>query len=137
MEGFEVIYNHLPELTAEIEKAASEIVRKTAYDLKALAQAEAPVATGFLKNSIYTVTKGESTYTSIPSSGPTLPEVEPPTDATTAYVAVGAEYGVYLEFGTSHMAAQPYLYPAADAVRPAFVEAMTRLEDALKLGGVL
>lgn len=28
-------------------------------------------------------------------------------------VGVGAEYGAYVEFGTSKMAAQPYLFPAA------------------------
>lgn len=31
-------------------------------------------------------------------------------------VAVGAEYGAYVEFGTSSNAAQPYLFPAAETV---------------------
>jgi len=31
-------------------------------------------------------------------------------------VAVGAEYGAYVEFGTSRMEAQPYLFPAARTV---------------------
>lgn len=31
-------------------------------------------------------------------------------------VAVGAEYGAYVEFGTSKMEAQPYLFPAARTV---------------------
>jgi hypothetical protein len=31
-------------------------------------------------------------------------------------VVVGAEYGVYVELGTSNMAAQPYLFPAAKEV---------------------
>ena len=137
MEGFEIIYNRLPELTAEIETVVSEMVRKAAFDIQALAMATAPVRTGFLKSSIYTVTKGESTYSNIEGDGPLLPEVDQPSDDTTAYVAVGAEYGIYVEMGTSKMGAQPYLIPAAEAVRPAFIEAMTRLEDALKLGGVI
>lgn len=137
MDSFEIVYNHLPALTAEIEAAVSVMVRKAALDIQALAQAQAPVATGFLKSSIYTVTKGESTYSSIADNGELLPEVDHPSSATEAYVAVGAEYGVYVEMGTSKMAAQPYLIPAAEMVRPAFVEAMTRLEDALKIGGVL
>ena len=31
-------------------------------------------------------------------------------------VGVGAEYGAYVEFGTSKMEAQPYLFPAARTV---------------------
>lgn len=31
-------------------------------------------------------------------------------------VGVGAEYGAYVEFGTSRMRAQPYLFPAARKV---------------------
>ena len=135
-EEFLVVYNHLPELAAEIEKVASQIVRKAAFDIQALAQTTAPVRTGFLKSSIYTVTKGESTYSTIEGSGPLLPEVDQPSDDRTAYVAVGAEYGIYLEFGTSHMSAQPYLIPAAETVQPAFIAAMTELEEALKLGGL-
>lgn len=136
---FEIVYNHLPELTVEIEKVVSEMVRKAAFDIQALAQAQVKVVTGFLKSSIYTVTKDESTYSSIPDNGQgeLLPEVDRPADKGTAYVAVGADYGIYVEMGTSKMSAQPYLIPAAEAVRPAFVAAMTELEAALKIGGVL
>lgn len=35
------------------------------------------------------------------------------------WVRVGAEYGVYLEFGTAKMAARPFMRPAAERVRQA------------------
>ena len=39
-------------------------------------------------------------------------------------VRAGAEYGIYVEMGTRHMAAQPYLTPAAEFVRAGFLRAM-------------
>ena len=40
-----------------------------------------------------------------------------------AVVSVGAEYGVYQEYGTSRMPAQPYLTPAVEANRRPFHQA--------------
>lgn len=136
---YEVLYNVLPELAAALAKAASELVRKAAFDIQARAAQNAPVATGYLKSSIYTVTKDASTYgqgvTTPPPGASLLDQVPAPTSATEALVAVGANYGAYIELGTSKAPAQPYLIPAADAVRPSFEAAMAKLEDALKDGG--
>lgn len=41
-----------------------------------------------------------------------------------AEVVVGAEYGAYLEFGTTDMAPRPFLGPAVEAARPGFVAAV-------------
>jgi len=38
--------------------------------------------------------------------------------AVTAIVADGVEYGIYQEFGTVKMGAQPFMSPAVEAVRP-------------------
>ena len=38
--------------------------------------------------------------------------------AVTAIVADGVEYGIWQETGTSKMAAQPFMVPAVEAVRP-------------------
>ena len=143
--GFRIVFNIFPELAEEIEKAISRIVRKAAFDIQADAMAAAPVATGFLKSSIYVVTHNQSTYAGSLNKAFTkghdvtrlLDEVEPPPDDQTAYVAVGAEYGVYVEYGTSHMAAQPYLTPAYEFVRPSFEEALARLEEKLMVTGIL
>jgi HK97 gp10 family phage protein len=63
-----------------------------AYILEGYAKAQAPVDTGFLRSSIQSERL----------------------DDDTARVFVGAEYGAYLEYGTSRMAARPYMRPAAD-----------------------
>ncbi|QPL12237.1 neck protein [Halorubrum phage Hardycor1] len=41
-------------------------------------------------------------------------------------VGVGAEYGAYVEFGTSVMEAQPYLFPAARHVMRTQFDALAR-----------
>lgn len=127
--GFITVYNVLPEVALRMEEALSKIVRKAAFDVQAAAQAKAPVDTGFLKSSIYTVTDKDSNYSNAggEGEGEMLPEVPRPPKHT-ACVAVGANYGVYQEFGTSHMPAQPYLTPAVEQVRPSYEAALLRLE---------
>lgn len=60
-----------------------------------------------------------------------LPEMAPPPDKLTAYVAVGASYGIFLEFGTSRHPAKPYFYSAVDAVLPGLEAALAAVADKL------
>lgn len=137
---YEVIYNLLPELAAALERAASEAVRKSALRIQKAAAENAPVDFGFLESSIYTVTNHESTYgQGVVDGAPgsyLLDEVPRPKSDTEAVVAVGANYGVYVEMGTVHAPAHPYLLPAAEAERPQLTAALSRLEDAMKAGGI-
>lgn len=94
----------VPLLIAHL-KLAGQVVRKTALDIEAQAKLRAPVDTGFLRNSIQMNSTGE----------------------LSAEVIVGAEYGLYLEFGTSRMGARPFLNPAVEFARPAFEAAMRKL----------
>ena len=141
-EGFEIVYNHLPELGAALEKVVDKMVREAAFNIQARAAASLEfghgLRTGFLKSSIYTVTDQGSTYgQDLVGDGPLLPEVEKPKeDEHTAYIAVGAEYGVFVEMGTSKMAAIPYLVPAADIERPVFIALMSKLEEHLRTAGL-
>lgn len=89
---------------------AVQAINKTAADITADAKSGAPVDTGNLKNSIgYDVSS---------SAGEVTAEIGPT-----------AEYGHYVEFGTSRMAPQPYLTPAFDRRLPGFEKAMGQLVE--------
>src|SRR5579885_2236486 len=139
-------FNHFDDIADRLPTAISRTVRKTAFDVQAAAQAAAPIDTGFLRNSIYTITIGgqgtkragqgiSSRRKRVKKSlqDQMFPEVAPPPDDTIAYVVVGATYGAYVEFGTRYMPPQPYFYPAFDQVRGAFEDAIARIEE--QLGG--
>jgi HK97 gp10 family phage protein len=101
----ELVFNRLPELEALLEQRAGEAVAKAAHDLEAHAKSMAPVDTGALRNSI------------------TAEQFA----ALAWIVAVGAEYGVYQEFGTVKMGAQPFLVPAFNTVAPVLTAALKGL----------
>lgn len=137
-------WNLLPHVPGALNEAISKAVRKAAFDIQARAAQMAPVDTGFLKASIYVVTHDDSTYDAAGdraagrnSEADMLPEVSTPPDDRTAYVAVGASYGVYVELGTRNAPAQPYLLPAAEIVKPQYLAALRGLEGELLslLGG--
>ena len=131
----EIGFNHFPQVAEALHKALSQVVRKTALDLQASAASKAPVDTGFLRSSIYTVTSTDSTYGqagSPPGDSSLLPEVAKPEDDLTAYVAVGANYGVYVELGTRFMPAQPYFYPAVEEAKVEFQTALDAIEPTIK-----
>lgn len=131
----EVLFNHFPQIADQLDKALSQAVRKTAFDLQAAAASNAPVDTGYLRNSIYVKTSQDSTYS---GGDKDLPEVESPPDDKTAYVAVGAYYGVYVNYGHhtrsgSFVPAQPFWEPAVDATQASFEAALSAIES--QLGG--
>jgi HK97 gp10 family phage protein len=96
-------------LQAELAKA----VRETAFAIEAEAKAKAPVDTGALRASIQS-------------------DVSQTDDTLTAEIAVGVDYGPYVELGTVVSAPQPFLTPAAEAQREAFER---RLSDAIERAG--
>jgi HK97 gp10 family phage protein len=140
-----ITYDRIDELKGALRQKAGEAVRKAAFDIQARAKPAAPVDTGFLRNSIYTVTSRGSGYNRaqtqaknrrsekyagtrrVSVEGRMLPDVEQPVGPLDAVVAVGASYGVFVEMGTSRVPARPFLGPAAEAVRPAFEAAMREL----------
>lgn len=101
------IYRHAVELEArgrEIVQKASVVVTKVTLDTERDAKVLAPVDTGFLRNSISSTVRG------------LVGEVGP-----------SAEYGAYVEDGTSRMAPQPYMGPATAKNAVAFYKAMEKL----------
>ena len=94
--------NRFPSIIQGMEAKAEAIVAKAAMDLEAHAKSLAPVDTGTLKNSIQATKIGDARWR----------------------VVVGAEYGMYVEWGTVHSPAQPFFQPAINAVTPAFLSAI-------------
>ena len=131
------IFNLFPELPELIQRAVIKATKKTAFNIQRLAMENAPFDLGFLQSSIYVVLKDESNYgqgAKDPQPGAYLMDpVDPPESPTIAYIAVGANYGIYQEMGTVHMPPHPYLVPAAEAIFPAYEAALTALEDTLEL----
>lgn len=142
-------FNHFLNMGTGLNAALKQLVEDTAYNVEAIAYINAPKDTGFLADSIYTVTKTKSSY----GQGGTkprykhnavkprrtkldttllLPEIDKPDDNFTAYVAVGAQYGVYLEFGTRFMPAQPYFFQAVETAGPYFENEARKIEDKLR-----
>lgn len=83
-------------------------VRKTALDIERDAKIIAPVDTGNLRNSIST-------------------QIVDSRDAIEAVIGPTAEYGIYVEAGTSSMGPQPYMGPAFDRNVSALETALSSL----------
>jgi len=100
---------------------ARTALRNVALAVETGAKRLAPVDIGALQNSIYTVIGNESVpLPSIPGDAErvALPQ---PDGKLVAHVGPSVDYGIYQEFGTRRMAAQPYLLPAvrqAEAIVP-------------------
>lgn len=82
----------IPQAQKRTRKELAALVARTAFKIEQRAKILAPVDTGNLRRSIQTAFEGD----------------------LTAVVFVAAEYGIYVEFGTRRMRAQPFLLPAAE-----------------------
>ena len=100
-----IVRSRFPQLTLAAHALAEKAVAKAALDIEAHAKANAPVDTGLLRNSIGARREGELAWV-----------VESPVD-----------YSVYQEYGTSRMAAHPYMTPAVEIVRPQLLDALRRI----------
>jgi HK97 gp10 family phage protein len=109
-----IVFNKLPQLKGQSKQKASQAVRKAAFDIEAGAKQRAPVNTGALKNSIEATGEDGKAL----AAGGLMAEIGP-----------GVDYGIFVELGTHKQAAKPYLTPAAEAVKPSFLEAMKRIVD--------
>lgn len=107
------LHNFAADLTKASGRAQAmgrQAVAKTAADITADAKKFAPYRTGNLRNSIGHDLRSDST-------------------GVEAEIGPTANYGHYLEHGTSRMAPQPYLGPAFDRRVPSFEKAMGMIAD--------
>lgn len=117
----------LDRIAEKLQRSVKEVLVSLAFDIEAAAKQNAPVDTGALRSSIYTVTQDSDNYTQASgeamgkawTQGGRISEVErlpAPSGKAVAVVGASVEYAGYVELGTSKMDAQPYLIPAAEAV---------------------
>ncbi len=126
-------FNHFGNIAKALPQVLSQVVRKTAFDcqghIQGFIRSNGQIDTGFMLNSVYVRTYDESTYS---GGAKALPEVERPDNAQTAYCAVGAEYGLYQNYGTRYMPGRPFFEPGVEATRPGFEAACRAIEAKLK-----
>ncbi|WP_275779700.1 HK97-gp10 family putative phage morphogenesis protein [Paenarthrobacter sp. Y-19] len=115
--SLELLYADLGGASKRVVEMSKVVIKKTALDIERNAKAIVPVDTGNLKNSI-----GHSDMRMLSSEhlqvdiGPT------------------ANYGQYVEFGTSVQAPQAFMGPSLDRFSGQFEQAMAQL-GAEALGG--
>jgi len=128
-------FNILPEIAERFPESISKIVRATAFQIQAQAQMTCPVQTGNLKNSIYTKTDKDNQYPGN-ADHDIIDDQVPPAELGTAYVAVAASYGIYVEMGVHGRPGKPYLAPAVATIQAQFDQIASKLEEYLTgLGG--
>lgn len=114
--GIDIDVSQLQTLARDMREAgpavaagARAIVSKTALDVERDAKTLAPVRTGNLRNSIGTDSSGSNAYVTRRTIGPT------------------ANYGLFVELGTSRMAPRPFMKPALDRHEGPFNAALDQL----------
>lgn len=127
LSGFEEFERKLiPTLDRAVRKTAAQLQTNAKFNVKAMGA----VDTGALGESIYVVTSDRNTFEQAaaearkrrPESKQLKLEIER-SEKVEAYVAVGQEYGIHVEYGTRRkdgdirMAARPFLRAAINANR--------------------
>jgi hypothetical protein len=126
-------FNNWSKIAEAFDTAQSQVVRKTAFDWQANAQAQirtnGQIDTGHMVNSGYVVTSEENTYK---GSGQDLPPVERPSSNKEAFLAFAAFYAWWQNYGTHLLPARPFLEPSWAQTQPGFDEALRRIDEKLK-----
>lgn len=81
--------NFFPKAKAQLDEQLAQVITKGCLAIEADAKRQCPVDTGNLRRSITTKVKG-----------------------TSGEVGTNVEYAPYVEYGTRHQVAQPFLIPA-------------------------
>lgn len=131
-----LVYNRFPQIIARLPQAALEVVEETLDDI------DTTVQTGMAaggRGRIY-VRRGRTHQASAPGDMPARDlgnlagslQKEISRREHKGYYYTTVEYAPYLEFGTSRgIAPRPFMAPAAEQARAAFLRRMRRLESRL------
>ena len=105
----------------EVAERASKLADRAPFEIGLAIQGQAkllsPYETGRLRASITTASgDGRRTNPSGVGANPN-DKIEAPTESNETFVGTPVSYGPYMEYGTIHTSAQPFLRPALDIVR--------------------
>jgi HK97 gp10 family phage protein len=117
-------------LTAIIRNSgtnARQAIRNIAFAVETGAKLRAPVDIGALRASIYTVMGNEQIPMPQVPGEPRRVALPQPRSKLEAHIGPSVDYGIYQEFGTRRMAAQPYLVPALRAAEEIVPEEFRRV----------
>lgn len=136
--NIDALMRHLP-------GAADEAARETAFLIQRDAQLEAPADTGALRASIFTVTSladpgpvAMATAAKLRGSSSVVAKVNYKRPARgEARVVVGVNYGQYVNYGTSRMAARPFMTRAAWRNRKEFKKRIRQKLARSKFAGMI
>ena len=119
---FKLDTRELDKIVRNMDGNKNKVGKLLGFELEAEAKKRAPRLTSAMANSIYTVTKEHDGYANASGAARQAnpqAETQPhpkPSGNVLAHVGPCVNYAEYVEFGTSRMAAQPYLTPAAEVV---------------------
>ena len=122
-----LVYNRLPQLSGEIRRRASAVVRKTVQVIRA----EVVESMQGPKSGREYARSGKFHQASAPGQAPAIDygvlvnsiKTEMVSDVT-GIVFTNVEYALPLEFGSARMAARPFMGPAAETQRRPFMLGM-------------
>lgn len=113
-EGLDDLYKLAGEISAgadRIGQKGAAVLRRSAHQVEVLGKKNAPVDTGYLRSSITTTITGDGRFKQM-----------------SAEIGPEASYGRFIEEGTHRQQAQPYMGPAAAAVEPQYLAALSKLD---------
>lgn len=127
-----VLSNRLPQMGANMTARVSQAVRKSAFDIEARAKSLAPVDTGNLKGSITTDIASDGLSAEVTANADyaapveygTRPHVIRPKNASMLAFKIGGVTVFAKKVNHPGTAAQPFMTPAAEQVRPSFIAAV-------------
>lgn len=115
--------NGLSNLSAGMSARVGKVVQRTAQEVAASAKEKMAEGKSGRRYGDHTASApGEAPAIDSGNLAASI-QIEPDGDLR-AIIVVGAEYGPHLEYGTSRMAARPFLTPAMEEARPGFEKAI-------------
>jgi HK97 gp10 family phage protein len=100
------LVSKIPQVEKNLRRQVEEVVGDGAQDMAVIARQLAPVDTGELRDSIAAFRNTRLNWV----------------------VGAAATHARFVEYGTSRSAAQPYLRPAAEAVKPRLMKRLRRMK---------